>query len=386
VTSGRAADVAIVGGGVIGLALARELAGRGRRVVVLERGETAQEASWAAAGLLSAQSDVGVPGAFFDLAIESRALYPAWASDLEAETGEAVGYRATGLVRCAFDAGESEALRGFLWQRERGLPLEWWDAPVLAARFGGALSPDVRSGLFFPEEGVVDPRKLTRARGVSVRVRGVEVRSRTAARRFWIEDGRCLGVETEGGRLAADAVVDAAGAWAAFDRELPFAVPVEPVRGQIVELDLGGSAPDTVVHSEAVYLAPQGGGRVLVGSTLERAGFARVVTAGALGALLESAARLWPAVRTARFVTAWAGLRPGTPDGLPILGDCGIRGLYFAAGHFRNGILLAPVTARKIADLLTGGAASPDLASFRVGRFRSGRAGPSPVSGPGVFR
>ena len=379
-------DALIVGGGVIGLALARELAGRGSRVLLLERGETAQEASWAAAGLLSPQSDAARPGAFFDFALASRVLYPEWARELEAETGESIGYRPTGLLRCAFDAAEEKALRGFLWQQEAELALEWWDRAALSARFAGALATDVRCGIFFTDEGVVDPRKLTRALGVSVRARGVEVRPKTAARRFWIENGRCRGVETEDGRVAAGAVVDAAGAWAGFDRDLPFPVPVEPVRGQIVELDLGAAAPETVLSTETVYLAPQGSGRLLVGSTLERAGFARVVTAGALGRMLGSAERLWPAVRGGRFVTAWAGLRPGTPDGLPILGGCAVPGLFFAAGHFRSGILLAPITARRVADLLAG-VPCPELESFRVERFPAGRSGPT-ASGQaaGVFR
>jgi glycine oxidase len=379
------ADVLIVGGGVIGCALAWELAGRGRRVTLLERAQAGQEASAAAAGLLSPQSDSRTPGPLLPLALESHRLYPGWTAEIEEETGQTVGYRRTGVLRCALDEREEEGLRGYLWQRDRGLEVEWWDAGALSLRSGSRLASRARAGVFFPQEGVVDPRRLTHALAAAGRRRGVELRTETAARRFWIEGGRCRGVETESGRLEAEHVVDAAGAWAGFDRELPFTVPVEPIRGQVIEIDLGAEAPRTVLHSEAVYLVPRAEGRVLVGSTLERVGFCKEVTAGALENLIDSATRLLPAVRGARFVTAWAGLRPATPDGLPILGDCGIEGLFFATGHYRNGILLAPITARVLADRLTG-VAVRDLEPFSLSRFAPVGAGRQDQTPPaGVF-
>jgi len=379
-------DVLIVGGGAIGCALARELAGRGRRVTLLDRGQAGEEASAAAAGLISPQSDFRDPGPLFELALESRGLYPEWTRSLEEETGQEVGYRRTGLLRCAFDEREEAGLAGFSWQRQRGLAVEPLDAGSLSSRAGAPLAPDVRAGVFFPDEGAVDPRRLTKALLLAARARGVEVREGEAARRFWIEGVRCLGVEVEGGRLGAEYVVDAAGAWAGFDQTLPFPVPIEPVRGQIVELDLGPAAPRTCLHSEAVYLVPRADGRVLVGSTLERVGYRKEVTAGVVEKLIDSAARLLPAVRSARFVTAWAGLRPGTPDNLPVLGACAVEGLLFAAGHYRNGILLAPITARLLADRLTGGAAR-NLDSFAVSRFgQTGRAGATGAPPAEVFR
>ncbi len=378
-------DVLIVGGGVIGCALARELAGRGGRVLLLERGQAGEEASAAAAGLLSPQSDSRAPGPFLELALASHGLYPEWSRALEEETGHTVGYRRTGLLRCALTEREEAELAGFLWQRERGLPIEWRNAEALSRGVGSPLASEARAGVFFPNEGVVDPRRLTRALAAAARHRGVEIRTQTPARRFWIEGGRCRGVETDTGRLEAGRVVDAAGAWAGFDRGLPFSVPVEPVRGQIVELDFGPEPPQTVLHSEAVYLVPHADGRVLVGSTLERVGFRKEVTAGAVGKLLDSAARLLPAVAEARFVTAWAGLRPATPDGLPVLGACGIEGLFFATGHFRSGVLLAPITALLLADRLTGSAA-PDLDPFSVARFSpAGSSRPTQTPPAAVF-
>lgn len=363
-------DVLVVGAGVIGCALARELAGRGRRVTLLDRANPGEEASAAAAGLLTPQSDCRAPGPFLDFALGSHRLYPEWSRALEEETGESVAWRRTGVLRCALDEREEERLRDFLWQRERGLPVAWVETAALAKTAGAALAPEVRAGVFFEDEGAVDPRRLMQGLAAAARSRGVEVRTQTPVRRFWIEGDRCRGVEIEDERLEAGCVVDAAGAWAGFDRGLTFPIPVDPVRGQIVELDLGAEAPRTVLHSEAVYVVPRGDGRVLVGSTLERVGFRKEVTAGAVWGLLDAAARLLPGVRMARFVTAWAGLRPGTPDGLPVLGRSPVEGLFLATGHYRNGVLLAPLTSILLADLLSG-TPVPQLDPFSVARFAS---------------
>jgi len=379
-------DVLIVGGGVIGLSLARELAGRGARTTVLDRGPAGQEASWAAAGMLVPQSDSPSPGPHFELLLASHRLYPEWARGLEEETGEAVGCRRTGLLRCARNEAEERALAKYDWQTNRGLAVETVGTEDLARRLGRGAAA-VRAARLFPDEGVVDARRLTRALAESARRRGVDLRTETAARRFRVVSGRCRGVETSSGVIEAGLVVNASGAWAGFDRDLPFPVPVEPVRGQIVELALPGDAPETIVESRDAYLAPHEGGRLLLGSTLERAGFEKRVTAGAVGNLIAEATRLWPAIPRGRFVTAWAGLRPGTPDGLPILGGCGVAGLYFATGHYRHGILLAPATARLLADLLCGRPV-PDLSPFSLSRFGPERlaAGRPEASPPEDFK
>jgi glycine oxidase len=216
----------------------------------------------------------------------------------------------------------------------------------------------------------------------------VDLRTETAVRRFRVEGDRCLGVETDAGRVDAGSVVNACGAWAGFDGALPFAVPVEPVRGQIVEIGMGPAAPASILEAGGVYVAPHEGGRVLVGSTLERDGFEKRVTAGTVSRLISEAARLWPAVANGRFGSAWAGLRPGTPDGMPILGGCGIEGLFFATGHYRHGVLLAPATARRLADALTGRAAD-DLSAFSISRFSPDaeiRSGGPKASVPADFK
>jgi glycine oxidase len=379
----RTADVVIVGGGLIGCSLGAELAARGRSVVVVERGEPGGEASGAAAGMLSPQADAVEPSPFFDLALESRELYPDWARQALEETGIDIGYRRTGLLRVlsAGSAEEGAARASARWQTARGLRVGENACGNLTPEIARRLGPARRLGtcLFYPDEGVVDPRRATRAAWRLAERRGACVETGTSVRRFVIAEGHCGGVETDAGAIASGAVVDAAGAWAAFDTNLPVPIPVVPVRGQIVELRLEGPPLPTVLSSEEVYLVPREDGGVLVGSTLEHAGYRKAVTVDAVRRLLDAAADLCPEVTSAQFVTAWAGLRPATPDGWPILGETGIAGLFLAAGHFRNGILLAPATARHMADVLEG-RAHPGLAPFSIERFSS-----SPLRGTTGF-
>ncbi len=361
------ADVVIVGGGVIGCALARELAGRGAAVTVVEKGEPGCEASGAAAGILAPQAE-GLPaGPLFDLALESRGLYPKWTEDLAAETGIEVGYRRSGILRCAFSE-EEEQWDSYAWQRARGLAVERLSGEAISALARTKVSEEARQAIFFPDEAVVDNRRLTRALRVAAERRGVAFEIGRTARRLVVRGGRCAGVETDGGTFEAPKVVNAAGAWAGFDPDFP--VPVEPVRGQIVEVL--SPAPDVsmVIESEDVYVVPRGQSWLL-GATVERVGFEKRVTAGAVGRLITAAALLLPSLESAAFLSAWSGLRPATPDGLPVLGRGCLPGLFLATGHFRNGILLAPVTAAALADEIAGGA-SRDLAPFSIERF-SGR-------------
>jgi glycine oxidase len=376
VVRGAGADVVIVGGGVIGCALARELAGRGAAVTVVERAEPGAEASGAAAGLLAPQAEGLTRGPFFDLALESRGLYPAWAAEVAEESGMDVGYRRTGILRCALPGSVSER-DAFAWQRRDGLAVEEKNAREIAALTSGTVSEEIREAIFFPDDGIVDNRRLTRALRVASERRGVEFAVGRTAHRFLVRAGRCAGVETDGGPIDAAQAVNAAGAWAGFDPDFP--LPVEPVHGQIVEVESPAPALATVVESGEVYVVPRGGSWLL-GSTVERIGFVKRVTAGSVGRLIAAAARLLPALDGAAFLRAWSGLRPGTPDGLPLLGPAALPGLFLATGHFRNGILLAPVTALAVADCLAG-SGSRDLSPFSIGRFPEASRGDSSESG-----
>jgi glycine oxidase len=360
----NSADVAIVGGGIIGCALARELAGRGARVTILEREEPGAEASGAAAGMLAPQAEGLPPGPLFDLALESRSLYPAWTAALAEEAGIDAGYRRSGILRCAFPEGPA-GVEPPRWQSARGLAVEEKDAGEIAGLTRGAASNRIRSGVFFPDDGVVDNAKLTRALWKSCELRGVTFALGQTALRFALSGGRCVGVQTDGGLIEAPQVVNAAGAWASFDAAFP--IPVEPVRGQIVEIEAPEPTLPSVVWSNEVYVVPRANSWLL-GSTMERVGFEKQVTAGAVERLIAAAARLLPGVEKSAFRRAWAGLRPGTPDEMPLLGATSLPGLFLATGHFRNGILLAPVTALALADDLSGGRAR-DLRPFSPARF-----------------
>ena len=368
----RTADVVIVGGGLIGCTLAAELAGRRVSVIVVDRAEPGSEASGAAAGMLSPQADAAEPSPLFDLALESRELLPEWSRQALEETGIDIGFRRIGILRVSRSGVEPSEPNSTGWQRARGLRAEERPCHSLPSTVASRLAPGVEAEVFFPDEAVVDPRRASRAAWLLAESRGARVETGNSVRRFTIERGACRGVETDAGAIAGGAIVDAAGAWAAFDGNLPVTLPVGPVRGQIVEVRLSGRPLETVLSSEEVYLVPREDGGVLVGSTLEHVGFRKEVTAGAVRQLLDAAARLCPEVSAARFVTAWAGLRPGTPDGWPILGESGVAGLFFATGHFRSGILLAPATARRMADLLTAsptGRSEAGLSAFSIDRF-----------------
>jgi glycine oxidase len=270
------ADVFIVGGGLIGCALAAELGARGRSVVVADRGEPGAEASSAAAGMISPQVEAHEPGPFFDLLHESRALYPRWVEELVGETGIDAGYRKTGRLHCGLPGAPAERLLApYSWQRAAGLALQPLRRDELAEELDARLASEIRHAVFFPEEAVVEPRSLAVAAVRLAERRGVRVLPGTPVRRFLVERGRCVGVETAQGRIRAGAVVDAAGAWAAFDAGLTLPLPIRPIRGQIVALKLPGAPLPAIVSSEEVYIVPRPDGTVLLGSTMEDAGFRR---------------------------------------------------------------------------------------------------------------
>lgn len=373
-----AADVIVVGGGVIGCAVARELAIRGASVTLFERSQPAAEASGVSGGMIAPQAEFLSPGALFDLGVESRSLYPRWVEGIEGETGMDVGYRHTGLLRCSTGKG-GPGPQTFLWQRESGLSVEVLDRAGIAERSGGQ-APEANEGVFFPDEAIVDSRRLTDALWAAAARQGAVLRAGVNVRRFVIEDGVCRGVESDGEFFPARNVVDAAGAWAGFDGSLPFPVPVEPVRGQILELRPEGESLRTILQSELVYLVPHADGIVLAGATSEHVGFEKRVTPTAVRDLIDAALGLAPMLRSSSFVRARVGLRPGTADELPLIGPSPVTGLHLAAGHYRSGVLLAPVTARIIADELEGGV-TRDLSPFSVDRFV--RKPPS-SSGPAI--
>lgn len=364
----RATEVLVIGGGAIGIAVARAAARAGMSVRLLERGAVGGEASGASAGMLAAQLETHAPAALQTLALRSRDLYPGFVREVEAESGVEVDLQEAGALLVARDAASAAVLEEtHRVQRQAGLPGELLDGRGLRLREPAITDRAVR-GVHLPLEWSLDPPQMVRALRIAAERAGVELLERREVRRIDVEGGRVAGVTTaEGIRFAAGQVVVAAGAWSGL-LEGVIAPPLEPVRGQIVCFEAPGRLRH-VVADEAVYLVPRGDGRLLAGSTMERVGFDRRVTASALAGLAAAAIDLVPALGEATFRTAWAGLRPGTPDGLPLIGAGGIEGLFYACGHLRHGIVLTPITAQTVERLLRGADPGVALEAFSPQRF-----------------
>jgi glycine oxidase len=356
----------VIGGGILGCAIARELAGAGCRVLLLERGRVGGEASSAAAGILCPQAEATAPSPLVDLGVESQRLYPGFVEQVRQETGIDPGYESPGTLVLDItreDAGES--LQARRWQQAAGLPVEAVTAREVASLEPG-LGGTILGGLYYPRGGRVDPVLLTRGLCVAARLRGVEIREGSPVRRIQFSADRVIGVELEGGGCEeADVVVLAAGAWSSS--LLPSGPQVFPVRGQIVVLESSRAPRRHVLIAHRAYLVPRRDGKVLVGSTQERVGFRKGVTPRALLRLVASAISIDPGLEESSLATAWSGFRPATADGLPILGEV-MPGLLAATGHHRSGILLAPVTAALVAEQILRGRTTRDLTPFSPAR------------------
>ncbi len=374
-TTSRVDEVLIAGGGVIGLACAWRAARRGLKVRVVERSEAvAAEATGVAAGMLAPVGEASWgEEALLDLGLSSLEMWDSFASELESDSGLEPGYRRCGALHVALDRDEAAELRRRLELHERlGLGSEWM-LPGDSRRLEPTLSPKVAGALHAPAEGAADPVALAEALAGAVRRLGgeIELGSEIAAAdlsgapELTLADGRAL----RGERL-----VVATGAWAGTAEWLPPEArpPVRPVKGEI--LTLRGDAADPVcrgiVAGERVYLVPREDGRLLVGATVEERGFERTITAGGVHELLREAYRVVPEVAELEFLGATSGLRPGSPDNAPIVGPApGHPNVLLATGHFRNGILLAPVTGEAVAAMLAGEQPPEGFERFSPARF-----------------
>jgi glycine oxidase len=365
-------DVAIVGGGVMGCAIALRLAQHGLRVTVVERGIPGAEASSAAAGILGPQWEAEAIGPLLDLGLRSRALYPAFVAELREVAGIDVGFAKSGLLDLALDDEQQRALAARrTWQQARGLRVELLDAAELRA-LEPRLGPAARAGLRLPDEGHVNARSLARALSQAAAIAGAEFLQGRYVRRVLTAGGRVTGVELDGETLPAGTVVIAAGSWSSLVEGGGVPPPmVRPARGQMVAIEM---RPPLFRHVIAAhgrgYLVPRLDGVALAGSTLEMVGYRKEVTVAGLSDILALVRTLLPDLDHAPVVDTWANFRPYTADQLPVLGRTDIEGLVLATGHYRYGILLTPITAQVIAELVATGATSVDLGPFSVSRFR----------------
>lgn len=379
-------DAVIVGGGVIGLCCAWRLAQGGAKTVVLDRAEPPAGATRVAAGMLAPIGELafGEPE-LLRMTIAAAEIYPDFVAELEAASELGSGYASHGALHIALDRDEAAELRRIHdLQRSLGLGAEWLP-PRRCRELEPGLTPSFNGGVHAPDEAAIDPRRMTAALLAALAAEGVEVRSGTDVVAPVLDGERLEGVRTGAGEeLLASHVVLATGAWAGAESWLPESArpPVRPVKGEILELrSPGGEVPcERIVASERVYLVPRPGGRLIVGATTEERGFDATVTAGGVHELLREAYRLLPDVAEMELVESMAGLRPGTPDNLPLIGPGALDGLVLACGHYRNGILLAPITGEAIAALLTGeplpaplAAAAPVSSRFRANMSSKGR-------------
>jgi len=363
-------DVLIVGGGIMGTSAAWELARHGLRVTVLERSVPGAEASSAAAGILGAQAEAHAPGPLAELCLASRARYAKFARTLSEETQIDVGYRECGVLRVAFERRAASKLQAEnSWQGQGRKKVEPLGARELA-RLEPELSPKLAGGVRFAGDARVDPKALLRALHIAALRRGVTFQSGAFVRRVLVEGERAQGVVlADGNVLRAQHVVVAAGSWTSLIDGLGLpAGRVVPARGQIVELELPSPPLSHVVFGPGAYLVPRDDGRVLVGSTLEFVGYEREVTAGAVRDLLTHATALLPSLERAGLRGTWSNFRPYTRDELPLLGPTRIESLFLSTGHYRNGILLAPISAEIVRAAVLGQRPPVSLSAFRPER------------------
>ncbi len=364
------ADVLIIGGGIIGCSVAWRLAQAGTKVTVLDRAEAGAEASSAAAGMLAPIGEMVEPPAFSELCVASRNLYPRFAAEVEQCSGQSVGYRSDGSMLVAANDEEEEEIRQVhAAQTGQGFALHRLGPGEARERVPG-LSPQIRGGLFIPEDHWVDNERLMRGVVVACQRAGVRLEAGQAVREIRTQGQHIESVTTAAGlRLTAGAYVLAAGCWSGEVAEW-LHVPLVPCLGQMMEFETSHELA-YVVRAGIHYLVPRPEKRLLLGTTAEYRGFEKTVTAKGLLSILEGAIRIVPQAGDCRFLRAWAGLRPDTPDHLPIIGYGEIENLVFATGHFRNGILLAPITAEIVADLILKGTTARLIEAYRPTRFRT---------------
>lgn len=364
-------DVVIIGGGIVGCSIAFELAKGGVQVCVLEKAGIGEESSAAAAGLLSGQHGVTAFGARYELQREARELHATLAEELREMTGLDVQFCRWGLLELLFTPGEVRAAdRCFQVQTQRGLQVERL-SPAEALALEPAITPDIQGAIHYREEAHVHNGRLTIALAEAARRTGAELRSGEPAVSLLRQGDRITGVQTATDSVHAQTIVLANGAWSAdLARQLGLTLPVKPVRGQMLALRTVPRTVNHVIYGGHMYVVPRPDGETLIGATVEDVGFRKEVTLTGLEELVQAGRRITPGVMDAPLSRVWAGLRPGSPDGLPLVGPVdGCPGLLLAVGHHRNGILLGPITGLFVKQLLVDRVHSPHLHLLKPERF-----------------
>lgn len=371
--------IIIIGGGVIGLGIGWQLAKAGTAVTIYERAEVGRAASWAAAGMLAPLAEAhSEEPELLKLGCQSLDRYPQWTAELEADAEMSIGYRVEGTLIVGLEPDDTHQLRHiYEAQQHLRLDVNWLNGRE-ARDLESALSPRVTAAIHCASDYQVDNRRMVTALQRAYQASGGVLHEKSAIERVVIKDGIATGVQAHGDFQEADIVILSAGCWSAQIAGIPDAIlpPVRPVKGQMLALQMEeGIAIKSVIRTVrarypvSVYLVPRADGRLIVGATSEEMGFDTRLTVGGVFELLRGAWEAVPGVYELPLLETWTGLRPGSRDNAPILGKTPIENLIYATGHYRNGILLTPVTAYEIAKLILTGETSETIAPFQLDRF-----------------
>jgi glycine oxidase len=366
-------EAVIAGGGLIGGAIALELAQAGLRVAVFEKGEPGREASWASAGILSPAPETPGMIPVVPLAKASVGLYPEFVANVEEISGHNVGFRPFGTMDALFSRDAKRDLSTLI-ALHHGLGLKAEPLRAEQAReLEPALSPELEAAALRPEEACIDNRALTQAVLRAAQKSGAEIFPDQGVEAVWREGSRCVGLKLHNQNVSAKWTIIASGCFSANIQGVAAYAPVRPAKGQMVSLRADELKIRRVLWSEKIYLVPRNDGRILAGATVEYVGFDKHVTAGAIKRILSDALELVPGLANARIEETWAGLRPDSPDHLPIVGATDLDGLLVATGHFRSGVLLMPITARLMREWITEQRVSVDWERLSPMRFGAAR-------------
>jgi len=367
----RSYDAIIAGGGLIGSAIALELARNDLRVALFDAREPGREASWASAGILSPAPENPGMISLVPIGKASLAMYPEFIAEVEELSGLTTGYRAKGTVEALFSPHARQELNTIV-ALHRGLGLKAEAISAKQAReMEPALSEELEAAVLRPQEASVDNRLLASALLEAAKRSGTEIHAGAAVEGIWREGSQCRGAAVNGERISAAHTIVAAGSFSSQIAGAEKYAPVRPAKGQMVSLRCDVTRIERVLWSERIYVVPRNDGRILCGATVEHVGFDKSVTASGVHANLDGAIELAPVLASARIEETWAGLRPDTPDHLPILGPTELEGLLIATGHFRSGVLLTPVTARLISEFIACKTPSVDWEKFSPMRFQA---------------
>jgi glycine oxidase len=366
-------DAVVAGGGLIGASIAFELAAEGLSVAVFDAQQPGREASWASAGMISPAPESSEMASLLPISMASVRLYPEFLQRIEKLSGITVGYRKDGALDLLPNGtGQNEIDEILALHHGAGLRAEALSGPE-AREIEPALTSELRAAVHRPDEASLDNRLLTEATLEAARRKGVEIFPGNGAKALWTDGAKCKGLQLQNARVEARWTVIAAGCFSAQIEGVAAYAPVTPAKGQMMALRCDSVNLKKDLWSGHMYLVPRNDGRIIAGSTVEYEGFDRSVTVEGMKKILTGAISLVPALESARIEQTWAGLRPDSPDHLPILGPTDLDGLLIATGHFRSGILLTPVTARLIREWMTTQKVSTDWAPFSPMRFQQAR-------------